>query len=469
MIRRTGCWFLCLVALAWMGSLAWAGETASKDKKPVSKNAEPAAKRAEPAAKDKGPGTKIAEESAATHTIKRGPLKVTVDLEGIFEAQTSQEILVKPEEWTALMVESAVAHGAQVRKGDVLLTLETEKLDQAIADLQADLNLSKVSVQQSEDQLQALDKITPLDVEASRRASRMAEEDRKYFLDVERPFTLKAVDFSLKVANEMLEYEQEELRQLEKMYKADDITEETEQIVLKRARDTVERAKFMVEYVKLNRDHALKFSIPRAGQLVEESARRKSLDWQKNKVELPLALEKQRLELAKLRLQRQRAEEKLKKLQADRELMTVKSPIDGIVYYGKCVRGKFSDSTSLAENLRHRGAIQPNQVVMTVVQPRPMFIRAAAAEEATALAPAGPQGRGHAGRLSQVEAGRHDRRPQRRADRARQLRRAAFRGVGPQGEVAHARHDLQGEVGPVSEKGRHRRAGEGRLARRVER
>ena len=171
MIRRTGCWFLCLVALAWMGSLAWAGETASKDKKPVAKNAEPAAKRAEPAAKDKEPGAKSAEESAstppATHTIKRGPLKVTVDLEGIFEAQTSQEILVKPEEWTTLMVEDAVAHGAQVRKGDVLLTLETEKLDQAIADLQADLNLSKVSVQQSEDQLQALDKITPLDVEAS--------------------------------------------------------------------------------------------------------------------------------------------------------------------------------------------------------------------------------------------------------------------------------------------------------------
>ena len=36
------------------------------------------------------------------------------------------------------------------------------------------------------------------------------------------------------------------------MYKANDITEETEQIVLKRARDTVERAKFMVEYAQLD-------------------------------------------------------------------------------------------------------------------------------------------------------------------------------------------------------------------------
>jgi HlyD family secretion protein len=221
----------------------------------------------------------------------------------------------------------------------------------------------------------------PLDLEASKRSSRFADEDRKFFAEVERPFALKAVDYNLKVANQMLEYEQEELRQLEKMYKADDITEETEKIVLKRARDTVERAKFMVEYIQLNRDHALKFGIPRAGQMIEESAQRKSLDWEKSKVELPLSQQKQRLELAKLRLQGQRTEEKLKKLAADRELMTVKSPIDGIVYYGKAVRGKFSDSTTLAESLRNRGSILPNHVVMTVVEPRPMFIRAAAAEE----------------------------------------------------------------------------------------
>ena len=61
----------------------------------------------------KSPAAKSAEESAATppatHTVKKGPLKITVELEGVFEAQTAQEILVKPEEWTALMVESAVA------------------------------------------------------------------------------------------------------------------------------------------------------------------------------------------------------------------------------------------------------------------------------------------------------------------------------------------------------------------------
>ncbi len=302
-------------------------------------------------------------------------------MEGVFEAQTAQEILVKPEEWSVLTVESAVPHGAEVRKGDVLLSLETEKLDHAIADLRNELKLSEVVIHQNEEQLQAMEKITPLDLEANQRSARNAQEDRKFFLDVDRPFALKATEFGLKMAKERLEYEEEELHQLEKMYKADDITEETERIVLKRARDTVDRAKFMLEYAKISHDQALKFSLPRVDEQVKELTERKTLDWEKTKIELPLAVQKQRLELKRLQVQWERNDDKLKKMLGDRELMTVKSPIDGIVYYGKCVRGNFSDSSTLAENLHHNGVIQSNQVVMTVVQPRPMFIRATVPEE----------------------------------------------------------------------------------------
>ncbi len=318
---------------------------------------------------------------STTYTVKKGPFRVTVDLEGVFEAQTAREIVVKPEEWTGLTVEIAVPHGAVVRHGDVLLSLETEKLDRAIVELRNDLSLSEIALRQSEQQLQAMEKITPLDLEANRRSARMAQEDQKYFLDIIRSFSVKATEFSLKMAREHLEYEEEELHQLEKMYKGNDISEETEQIVLKRARDTVEKAKFMVEYAKLGHDEALKFSIPRMGEQVQELTRRKMLDAEKNKAELPLALQKQRLDLKKLRVQWERTDEKLKKLLGDRELMIVKSPIDGTVYYGKCLRGKFSDSSSLAESLRRNGTIQSGQVVMTVVERRPMFIEATASEE----------------------------------------------------------------------------------------
>jgi multidrug resistance efflux pump len=359
------------------------GISVAKTEKPAAKREKLGAKAAKSDAKHDKPVAKTSDESASstTYTVKKGPLRVTVDLEGVFQAQAAREIIVKPEEWTNLTVESAVPHGVVVRQGDVLLSLETEKLDRAIAELRNDLNLSENAMRQSEEQVAAMEKIVPLDLEASQRSVRTAQEDQKFFSDLLRSFAMKAADFSLKVAREHLEYEEEELHQLEKMYKANDITEETEQIVLKRARDTVERAKFMVEYTKLGREEVVKFSVPRMGEQVNEMAQRRMLDWEKNKVELPLALQKQRLELKKLHVQWERTDEKLRKMLGDRELMTVKSPIDGTVYYGKCVKGKFSDSSSMAENLRHNGSIQSNQVVMTVVQTRPMFIQATASED----------------------------------------------------------------------------------------
>ena len=189
-----------------------------------------------------------------------------------------------------------------VRKGDVLLKLETDKLDRTIADLRADLRISEVAIHQGQDQLQAMEKAVPLELKVSQRAARVAEEDRKFFFDVAKPFNQKAIAFELKVAKESLEYQQEELRQLEKMYKADDITEETEEIVLRRARDTVERAKFWLEVAQLSHNHALKFDLPRKEEEVNKAAKRTSLEWEKNRVELPLALQKLRLELDKQRL-----------------------------------------------------------------------------------------------------------------------------------------------------------------------
>ncbi len=383
MSRSVYCRFLCLLVLMLCAGLVYAAEPAAKKKpKPAAeKKATPAAaKKAEPAAKKAEPAAEKKAEPPATVTIKRSPLRVTVELDGVFEGDAAHEITVQTEEWPALVLESAAPHGAVVRKGDVLLKLETDKLDRTIADLRADLKVSELAMHQAKDQLQSMEKALPVELEQGRRSARVAEEDRQFFFEVAKPFDLKAVEFELKMAKVVLEYQQEELRQLEKMYKADDITEETEEIVLRRARDNVEQAKFMLEFAQLNHDHALKFDLPRKEEQVNEAAKRTALDWEKNKAALPLAPQRLRLEMEKLRLAREQSQEKLQRLLADRKLMTVVAPTDGIVYYGKLVRGKASDATALGEALRPHGPVPPNQVLMTVVEPRPMNIRATVPE-----------------------------------------------------------------------------------------
>ena len=55
--------------------------------------------------------------------------------------------------------------------------------------------------------------------------------------------------------------------------------------------------------------------------------------------------------------------------------MTLKAPIDGTVYYGRFVRGKWSGLETLADILRPGGIVQKNVVVMTIVEPKPLFVR----------------------------------------------------------------------------------------------
>jgi multidrug efflux pump subunit AcrA (membrane-fusion protein) len=201
----------------------------------------------------------------------------------------------------------------------------------------------------------------------------MVKEDYKLYQDVEKPLNVKMNEYRLTSAKEQLEYAQEEYNQLEKMYKADDLREETEKIVLRRAKNGVDRAKLSMEFAQASYNEAKKFSLPRQDDRTKEQTDRSMIDVELTKASIPLAMTKHRLELEKLKLARGQGEEKLSKLISDREGMVLKAPMDGIVYYGRCIRGKWAAMSH--ETLRRGSPIQPNDIVMTIVKPRPMIIR----------------------------------------------------------------------------------------------
>lgn len=340
------------------------GATASKDAKESSKKEDKESKDKDSKKDDK----------PATHRVKKEPFRIEVTLDGIFEAQNTTELSLRPQEWALLSVLKAVEHGSVVKRGDLLVALDTEKIDRTIADLQTDLKLADISVKQAEEQLSALEKIATLDAEANVRYQRASEEDWKQYLDIAKPLNVKMADYMLKMAQEGLEYQQEEYRQLEKMYKADDLTEDTEKIVLRRAKNSVDRAKLNVEFAKASHDESKKFTLPRQEEKLKDATQRALIDSNRIKVTLPLAMSKHRLETQKLKIQRAQSEERLTKLLSDRAAMTVKAPCDGVVYYGRCIRGKWSSSSS--DTLRRGATLMPNEVFMTVVQLHPISIRA---------------------------------------------------------------------------------------------
>ena len=320
------------------------------------------------------PAGKTAGESG-NHRVMKSVFKIEVTLDGIFEAQAMSEVVLRPEVWSKLKVVKAVEQGTRVKQGQPLVWLETKEIDQEIQNLEYSRGLSVLTLRKTEQELQALVESTPLDLTSSERAKKIADEDLEYFLKVDRPLSEKSARHSLERSQFSLEYAEEELNQLEKMYKADDLTEETEEIILKRAKRTVDSSRFYLEQARIRTDQTLKVTIPRKLETLTDAARRQAISFAKSRVTLPAALEQKHIEFEKAKFERTKLNERLARLQQDRKLLTVRAPADGIVYYGQCTRGKWSGGTTVQPQLREGGTLKANQVFMTIVEPKDLFVR----------------------------------------------------------------------------------------------
>lgn len=321
------------------------------------------------------------EKDAKTHTVARRPFKVEVKLPGVIESLQTTEVSVAPQSWASLLVLEAVAPGTRVTRGQTLFRLETDKIDEAIRDLEAARALTLLTIQQEDLDLKLLKQSGPLDLELAERTQKEAALDLDRYVKLEGPLGEKAARFKLKGAQETVEYVGEELRQLEKMYKANDLVEETEEIVLKRARNDLEQAKFALELAQSQSEEALQVGLPRELQKHRDTARQSALAWEKARTTQPIAIEKQRLELEKLEFERKKAEDQLTRLKADRQLLTVLAPADGVVYYGRASQGKWITAAEAMTKLRPGGVIQPREVMMTIVRTDSVFVRASVPEK----------------------------------------------------------------------------------------
>jgi multidrug resistance efflux pump len=309
--------------------------------------------------------------------VEEGPFKVEVTLPGVFEAVRLTEVSVKPKSWASpLSVETAVELGTPVKKGDILVEFDRTKIDKAIQDAEVDLRPGELALRQAEEELPVLEKNLPIDLAAAERSKAQADEDLARFLEIDRPNAVKVAEFSVRSASESLAYAREELQQLEKMYRSKDLTEETEEIILRRTRFQVESGEFRLKAAELRRDATLKVEQPRQEIRVRENAARQALELQKARATLPLALSQKKLALAKLQHEQARAREKLADLRQDRDAMTVHAPADGLVYYGRHDGGHWPQAASMASKLRKGGTILADEVFLTVVAPRPVLVRA---------------------------------------------------------------------------------------------
>ena len=314
----------------------------------------------------------------ATHKVEKKPFKIELNLKGILEAEEAAEIAYRPHPLVMpppsqgpLVIRQIAAHGAKVKKGDVLAAFDTRKIDEVIDDLETEKKVLEANIKLAEEELPLFVKSVPSELAAAETAKKLADEDLKYFREVGRPESEKLANYSVKAAQFFLEFAQEELRQLEKMYKANDLTEDTEKIILKRQRFMVDMEKKYLERTIIQRDYMLKYTLPNKDKALSDNQVRQTLALEKAQKTLEPQARQKHESLMKMRFDRDKNHARLEKIRKDQGAMTLKSPIDGVVYHGKFHKGQWTGHDG---KLVANGTVSPDEVFMTVVKPSPVVV-----------------------------------------------------------------------------------------------
>lgn len=315
-------------------------------------------------------------------TAQSKPIRVFEILDGALQSSNSSEIKTNIKAWTELSIKEVVEDGTAVKSGDVVMKLDTEKIDEAIAEADSALNSAKLDHEDAKLSAEQARIEFKLNNALNEREMKNAKDDYEYYRDVERSERQKDLDWSTKFSEYSLEYAEEELDQLMKMYSEDELIEESEKIVLKRAQRSVDSARHRKEQNRLRTERQEMTVFPREDVRREDELKRKELAYEKTRATLPFASDRAEINLKKAELALEKASKKVADLRADQKNMTLTAPADGILYHGRFVAGKWVGvSGATSRKLEPDKKVPPREVVMTVVDPASLAIRAEIPED----------------------------------------------------------------------------------------
>lgn len=296
-----------------------------------------------------------------------------IDLNGVFEPADALEVKIELDAFTQDMEVTQVAgHGASVSEGDVLLAVDPEDLQRTLKEARnhkalADINLSKAEVDAG-----LGEQSDALAARVAQRQLESAQEALSWFESVDGEAMLQGAEMMVERAQDSIEDQQDEIDQLQKMYKSEELTEDTADIVVKRALRRLRQSQEQMELTKKRADKIREKDYVDARQnLIDNLDRQKLQSAQMNNDQAQRKVQRESTMLS-ARAAAETAAEALAELEADAQKVAITAPADGIVYYGQINGGNWTGATEDA--LETGDNIKPGQVVATFFQPGRMHI-----------------------------------------------------------------------------------------------
>ncbi|MEP4077747.1 hypothetical protein [Haloferula sp.] len=298
-------------------------------------------------------------------TIKRAPFRIEHQFTAAAIPAEPALVSLKPESWSEFIVESILDHGSAVKTGDVLISFERETHQRQVEDLERSVAQKQVALATAQLDFAKLKEETELALDAARKAKQHADDDLKYFKEVGRPAEEANLVQTEKEYQFRLDAEKEELAQLKQMYEEDDLTEATEEIILKRQLVSIEAADFDLAENKRRGARTKSVTLPRRQEAHQRSAKEATIALEKAEANLPRAVKTAELELQGAKVALEREQLQLSRIKQDGALLEIKASADGIFFHGSLEDGKWVLG-DLAKALVEGGKAPKNRVIASI-------------------------------------------------------------------------------------------------------
>jgi HlyD family secretion protein len=264
-------------------------------------------------------------------TAKLGDYKITVTEEGTFQARKSISLTIATQVFHQQMtITKIVDEGSTVKKDEVLLQLDTGEIDRLISQAELELQAEKNNVVQADEDLRVQREQNSFDLNKAKDEVMSAERDLRKWKQLEEPKKIDEAKVAISDANQNLVDQENEVKHLELMLKKDFIAPAQ----LEKAKQARDKAKMTLKFAELSLKLLMEYDNPRETARLETWHEDRKL-WQSGKmVAVNAAINQRQATLLRAQTAQRQKEDYLKKLNSDRDLMTIKSPSDGIVLYG---------------------------------------------------------------------------------------------------------------------------------------
>jgi len=232
-----------------------------------------------------------------------------------------------------LMIE-VVEHGTPVNDGDVIARIDVGGINKQIEQLERQVKSAALKLQNTAERNTLSEKSAALALDNARYSLEQARRDLEGWERYELDFSQRNAEMSELYTQHNIDDQKDELDQLEMMYRDDELTDATEEIVLKRSRRNLSRTMKSLKNLKDRRAYTVAFA--EAAQSVRlrraVTAKEAALDSLLKSQEIERRSREDGLLQVEMGLKDQK--DKLARLKKDSALLSIRASRSGVLLHG---------------------------------------------------------------------------------------------------------------------------------------